>query len=79
MATTIGTFHEFQLTFKTPNNSPLLIRIPNPNTSVTDADVREAMDRIIASNAVLSVNGAPATRSAASIIQTVRDPFIAAR
>jgi len=67
--------HEFRLTFKTASNHPVVLRIPNPDNSVSDADVRAAMDRIIATQAIEVVEGRPTTRSAASIVTTTRDPF----
>ena len=67
--------HEFRLTFKTANNHSVVLRIPNPDNTVSDEEVRVAMDRIIATQAIEVVEGRPTTRSAASIVTTTRDPF----
>ena len=67
---------EFRLSFDTSLDGVLTIRIPRPNTSATNDMVREAMDRIIESNAVESTAGRPTQRNSAIISETIKTPFL---
>jgi len=67
---------DIQLGFTTHLGNTLNIRIPHARQNLTTADVVNAMDGMIASNAVLATQGRPTTRQSARLIQRHQTAFV---
>jgi len=66
---------EFRLTFSTQLGRGFAIRIPRANPNVTDADVISAMDKMISTGILRSVDGRPVSRESARLVKTTATEF----
>jgi len=57
-----------RLTFRTADAKAVTVNIPRANPSITGAEVRTAMDRILAANVIVTSAGAPVTVDKAELI-----------
>ena len=67
--------HTFKLTFGAPFSNQATLRIPHANPTITNAQVIEAMDRIISANAVITPGGLLNSRQAAKITTRATTDF----
>ena len=59
-----------RLTFRTNDGKPINITIPRADKTVTGPEVRTAMERILATNIVVTAAGQPETIDKAELIMT---------
>jgi CBS domain-containing protein len=64
------TEHAIVLTFETDLHSTMTITVPNAKPDVTDAEVVEAMTRIIDAEAVVTTAGEPVGIQKAELVST---------
>ena len=62
--------HTIRLGFKTNDGSAISMNIPRANPSVTGAEVRTAMQRILDTQIIVTRAGTPATIDKAELIYT---------
>lgn len=58
-----------KLVFITDEDSQLTIMVPSPNLNLTDAQIKTAMQNIIATGAVESIHGVPITPYSAELVK----------
>jgi hypothetical protein len=62
--------NDFRFTFYTNLNNKMSMNIPRADETATDAEIKKAMDDIIAAEIVITSAGEPRSRSAAELIKT---------
>jgi len=60
-----------RLTFRTADAKAVVVNIPSANPSITGAEARTAMDRILAADVIATSAGIPVTVDKAELIGTV--------
>jgi hypothetical protein len=68
--------HLIRLTFRTNDAKAININVPRANPSVTGAEVRSAMERIMATQIIVTSAGTPAAIDKADLIYTEETEYV---